>query len=502
MYRCNGVSASLATALTAMVVVFGGSTALGADPPVTLRLGVADGQGRPSEAAVTAFVDAVASESHGTVTIEPVWTAGDDTPPGFEVGTGMVLKNGDVDLALVAGRAWHDLGNSALDALQAPFLIDNDALAVAVASSPVADQLLAGLSDVGVTGLAMWPEDLRHPVAFDSCTSPIVTPAQFGGLTVRAIQSAVTTELLTTLGATVVNPDNYGPLVDSCDIQAAESGLRQGASLPGQPTFTGDVTFYPKYQVLAANGKVFGGLTSDQQAAIRTAALTTRDEMLASHPTDVEAGADWCAGGGRVVLAGADADAAFEAAAKPVFDRLAADPVAGPAVEAIRQLKATTPASPGADACSPGPESSLEPIDTTGFTGTLPPSGTFRTTVTADELIAAGASPGFATNNAATWTLTFDGDQWNGSGSRPDRALMTCSGTMTSDGTKVVMNNEVDNGCGWYDVLVWRETGDGLDLRVLELTFPSYTPQDLKDERAANDRVWTRIEGDPAPMPS
>src|SRR5262249_17816477 len=156
------------------------------------------------------------------------------------------------------------------------------------------------------------------------------------------------------------------------------------------------------------------------------------------------------------------AGAEFQASTKPVFDRLAADPVAGPAVDAIRQLKAATAPSPNAAACDPAAQPSLEPLDTAGFVGTLPPAGTFRVTLTADELAAGGASSGFAANNAGTWNLSFDLDEWSMSSSRSDRPTITCSGTLSSDGTKVVADVAVDNGCGFHDVFLWRETGNGL----------------------------------------
>lgn len=44
--------------------------------PVTLRLAVADAQGRPSEPHVLEFIEQVNTLSDGSVTIEPVWDAG------------------------------------------------------------------------------------------------------------------------------------------------------------------------------------------------------------------------------------------------------------------------------------------------------------------------------------------------------------------------------------------------------------------------------------------
>ncbi len=49
------------------------------------------------------------------------------------------------------------------------------------------------------------------------------------------------------------------PMVGDNDYQAAESGLRQRASLTDTPTATGNVIFFVKFQVLFANGAAFAG---------------------------------------------------------------------------------------------------------------------------------------------------------------------------------------------------------------------------------------------------
>jgi TRAP-type C4-dicarboxylate transport system substrate-binding protein len=459
-------------------------------PPVTLRFAVADGESRPSDPYVRAFVDEVASRSDGSVTIQPIWDAGADTPQGFEQGVAHLLVDGKADLALSAGRGWNDVGVTSLQALQAPFLIADDALAVAVASSPIADQLLASMADVGITGLAMWPEDLRHPVAFEPCVSPLLDPAQFAGITVRAIPSAITTQMIEALGATHIVADGYDEMVARCEIQAAESGLRQGSSLPGHPTFTGDVTFYPKYQVVAANTAVFDQLSPEQQEAIRKAALAVRDEALADHPLDADAAAEWCAEGGRVVLAGPEGVAAFEQAVQPVFDHLATDAVIANAIDAIRALKSTTPGSPGAAACDPA-LASPEPVDLTGFVGTDLPNGSFRAVLSESEMLERGATPVYAASNWGTKTWTFhDGTVILDQG---EHGGPPCNGTTASVGGRFVRMITLAGGCGLgYDV-VWRETGDGIELRVVAVDGdPHYS--DMASERAAIDREWTRID--------
>ena len=65
------------------------------------------------------------------------------------------------------------------------------------------------------------------------------------------------------------------------DYQAAESGLRQGASLSGTPTATGNVIFFPKFQVLFANGAALEKLSEGQRAILREAAAATQKKAIA-----------------------------------------------------------------------------------------------------------------------------------------------------------------------------------------------------------------------------
>jgi TRAP-type C4-dicarboxylate transport system substrate-binding protein len=137
------------------------------------------------------------------------------------------------------------------------------------------------------------------------------------------------------------------------DYEGAESGLLQAASLNGNPTATGNVTFFPKYQVLFANGAAFDKLSEEQRAIIRQAALATQAKALAEHPGEVEAARAWCAEKGAIVLASDEQIAAFEKAAQPVFDWIEQDPLNAELIAAIRDLKAKTPPSPGSEACAP-----------------------------------------------------------------------------------------------------------------------------------------------------
>jgi TRAP-type C4-dicarboxylate transport system substrate-binding protein len=479
---------SMAAIAAAVTLLGGGAHGVLAqgDSPVTLRFAVADAEGRPSDPYVHAFVDAVAQRSGGTVTVEPIWDAGGDA---FEQGVAHMLVDGQVELAMVAGRGWDDTGIASMQALQAPFLITDDAIALAVATSPVAADMLAGMTAKGITGLALWPEDLRHPVAFEPCMGPLLAPGDFAGRTIRSIPSAATWDLLQTLGAKPISVNGYQDMVASCEIQGAESGLRQGASLPGKPTFTGDVTFYPKFQVLAGNSAALGRLSDAQRAAITGAALAVRDQAVAEHPTEADAAAQWCADGGTVVLAGPDAVAAFEAAAQPVFDRMAADPVSAAAIDAIRGLATGVEPAAGAQACAPAPVPSATPR-AIGTPATLPPDGTWRVALTHEDMIAAGASPGNAPAGAYTWT--FEGGHAHQDVRYDDGVTEQCDAELRPSGDLVQIVYTAGASCdGEVDDIQWAVDGAGLHLSLVALEGTS----DVSANRAYLEaKPWTRVE--------
>jgi TRAP-type C4-dicarboxylate transport system substrate-binding protein len=460
------------------------AAATAADPPVALRLAVADDVGRPSDPYVRAFADEVAARSGGSVTVDVTWDAGSLTEQGFERGVANLVTDGTFDLGLAAGRAWDDVGIHALKALQAPFLIDTDALAEAVAVDPLADDLLAAMGEAGVVGLALWPEDLRHPVAFEPCIPPITSPEQLAGQTVRAIPSDVTIDLLETLGATHIWVDGYQELVETCQIQAAESGLLQGQSLPGRPTFTGDVVFFPKFQVLAAGAAAFDRLTETQRSSVRDAARAVRDLAIAEHATDADAAEAWCANGGSVVVAGPDGVNAFSSAAQPVFDRLAQDPDVAAAIEAIGELKSSVEPGPAISPCTAPPQ----PTDQVTASGVSPGLGTWRTERTAADLMAAGLDQGTADMLAGTPTLVFLEDgTWTFAPTGGDPQL--CGGPWTyADGVvrlRFVRNPAI---CGTLTLeLEWSESGAG---HALVRVMPGTNPIDT----ALFNGEWMRIE--------
>jgi Tol biopolymer transport system component/TRAP-type C4-dicarboxylate transport system substrate-binding protein len=426
---------------------------------LTLRLAVSDEQGYPSEPLVLEFIDQVKKLSNGNIIIEPTWDAGKNTTAGFETGVIQLVWDGKADLGLAASRAWDTQGITSFQALQAPFLIDNDALAEAVATSDIAAKMLDSLSKNGIMGLTLWPEDLRHPFSLLP-EKPILSPADISGRNIRVTDTGVSQKLIETLGGI--------PTTGEGGYEGAESGLRQARSLSGTPTATGNVTFFPKYQVLFANGAAFSKLSEAQQALLREAAAATQKKAIAEHPSEVEAAKTWCSDVGAVVLASDEQIAAFEKAAQPVFDWIEQDPLNGELVAAIKELKGKTPPSPGAQACEPELAQQIPTPDASAQTWStgLPPNGVWQVTLTNDEVIKMGVSKAKAPEWSGVYTFTFqDGVfHWTWEGTEDYAKGQTAS----ADGSYEVVEDFVRMTSGdVVDDVQWRLDEEGLHFHLL-----------------------------------
>ncbi len=425
--RTHSLVAALSLAVLASA---GGSTVLAQDEqPVTLRLALAAGTlyDVPSEAFVTAARDL----SGGAVTIEPTREAGGD---GGERIALQMLADGQFDLAMAPTRAWEAVGVTRPEALLVPYLIDNDALSVAVAASPIATDVLAGMMDQGFTGLTMWAEGMRHPTVFDPCGAPILTPSDVRGMRMR-ISEAVAQDLLTSMGA---KPSVGDPGDSSCPLQGTDFPLNGVWALDVPATLTADVTFFPKYSVLAADASAFRRLPARWQQVLRDAATAAQAAAIRAYRTDVDTAQTWCQAGFTIVLAGQDAVSQFKAAAQPVIDKLAADPDLAPTIQAVEALKATIPPSPNAAACQGpvrAPAASFAPAD-----APTPIDGTWVVSTTLEDQFKDPTLVGSVPNdNWGDMTLTFNSGQFTLIGKNPNYPPGTSQGIYRVDGNMLTV---------------------------------------------------------------
>ena len=474
MRRTSMVRVSAVVLGGALLVAGGaGAPVAAADPPVTLRLATASGdEGRLADM-IRGFAQDVTAASDGSIVIEPVWSAQGTLKDGGDeqVLVGRVTS-GELELVLGGSRGFDDSGSTVLQALQTPFLIDHDAIASAVATSEVATSMLDGLADAGLVGLAMWPTGLRHPITFETHPEPFLVPADLDGMHIRSSTSAMAWALLEAYGAIPSQINDF----QVSDYEGEEQGLA-GRGEPGR-TATGDVTFGARYDVLAMDDAAFSRLTPGQQEVLRTAAIALRDGAIAAVMPEATAAARFCEDGGRVVLAGPDALAAFVAGAAPLTAALESGEATRDAVAAIRALKDETAAAPGAAACEPGAQPTPA-ASAAAWVPSVAPDGVYRAEMTRAEV----------GDSAGTWTWTISGGEttltWSG---RPGQTCHPTT-TLTDDAWQLTF---ADGTFCLEEVadLHWQEADDGIAVTLAGITPPSL----YRGEAPWYDRVWRRIE--------
>lgn len=368
----------LLAALAGTVLVGCGSNSPASSEPteptgseaVTLRIGTDDEPGLPAADAIEEFARQVEERSDGRIMIEPVWHAAGPDVDDWDQAVARMVVDRELDLGLIPSRAWDTEGVTSLRALNAPFLVTSKALVDEIVTSDVSEDLLAGLEEIGITGLALLPEGMRHVFWWDQ---PLLTSDDFAGALIRAPRSATTYALLEALGATpddlVLGP-GFGAGVEDGSVAGAESSFALATGLPGSwTTAAGNVTLFPKVNSLVANAEAFAELTPDQRVIITAAAAGTRDWAIANTVDEAAAAEAYCAAGGTVVLADSAQIESLVVASRPVYEELERDESTKRLIERIRALAEDAAQPAEVAACEPdradsaGPETTVSPVD-------------------------------------------------------------------------------------------------------------------------------------------
>jgi TRAP-type C4-dicarboxylate transport system substrate-binding protein len=420
----------------------GDDKAGGSGAPVTLQIGHPDPRGYPAGDAIEEFARRVSTLSDGKVRIRPVWQAAGADVTQFEQRVARLVVSGDLDLGMIPARAWDTEGVTTLRALQAPFLISTDELLDAVVTSLGGD-LLGGLEDVGIEGLALVPEELRHPVGFGRT---LRSTADFAGVGIDAPRSNTTYALLRALGARPADLtfEQAVSALQAGKIGGAESSFLHLGSLPAPGIITANVVFFPKVNTLVANAERFDELTAEQQEILREAAEQTLRHVVDTRTREVDAARPACRAGAELITATAADVAALRRAAAPVYAELERDPTTKELIAAIREL---TPASAPASAASCGRGGAAPAPSAAGVGRAQPtiPEGAYRAEITFDEMVARGVDRAAASTNSGIMTLTLDDGRWrhNTRGLQPD-----CTGRFSYSGKRVIFLADAIPECG------------------------------------------------------
>jgi C4-dicarboxylate-binding protein DctP len=421
----------------------GDDKAGGSGAPVTLRIGISDPHGYPGSDAIEDFAQRVSTLSEGKIRIRPVWQAAGASVTQVDQRVARLVVSGDLDLGMIPARTWDTEGVTTLRALQAPFLISTDEMLDAIVTSDLRGDLLGDLEDVGIEGLALIPEQLRHPVGFGR---ELRSPADFAGIGIRAPLSNTTYALLRSLGARPADLtfEQAVAAVQAGNVSGAESSFLHLGALPARGTITANVVFFPKINTLVANAERFDELTAEQQEILREAAEQTLRHVVDTRTREVDAARPACRAGAELITATAADVAALRRAAAPVYAELERDPTTKELIAAIREL---TPASAPASAASCGRGGAAPAPSAAGVGRAQPtiPEGAYRAEITFDEMVARGVDRAAASTNSGIMTLTLDDGRWrhNTRGLQPD-----CTGRFSYSGKRVIFLADAIPECG------------------------------------------------------
>jgi TRAP-type C4-dicarboxylate transport system substrate-binding protein len=435
--------------------------------PVTLRIGTDDEPGKPAADQIQELARRVSKLSDGEITIKPVWHAAGDGPD-WDQRVARMVTGGTLEMGLIPSRAWDTEGVDSLRALNAPFLVTSDALMAEVISSDLAGDLMSGLGEANVVGIALFPEGLRHSFGLER---PLLSPDDYAGQKIRSATSKTVAAVFDALGASV-NDAEADPKVHA----AMESSYLLN---PGG-TATGNVTFFPKVNSLVIGSEAYRDLDEDQRELLAKAAAQTRDWAIQSNPSDAEAARSFCRQGGAVVNAG-DADvAALVDATAPVYAELERDQLTKELIAAIRELKQSTTVSADAPVeCGGKPEAG-------GGPATDAVDGVYRFRVTDEELRAEGVTDrNEIDQNHGVYTMTLSGGEYCWKQKAPNYVENTedCH-TYELEGDRMVFQFPD----ALPDVYRWKKAANG----DLTFTVLSAAPGDLPIARAWTAGGWQR----------
>jgi TRAP-type C4-dicarboxylate transport system substrate-binding protein len=311
----------------------GGSTAdkVGNErDPVTFTLGTNEPDASPGAMAIQLFAQRVAEATEGRVNIDPHFGVVPDAQ-AFEQKLIQRAVNGEFDLVLVRSSAWNTFGVHSVDALQLPGLIDTEEQADRVVTDDqLVGRLLGGFDEIGMTGLALYPEAPRYLLSLDGMPG-----FALGDLRERIIRAPLSETLFDVYRAVGMTPvdmsfKDFTTQVSEGNITMTENPMYRivgTASVAGGPTIVADnLTVYTKFLVLSARSDSIAALDGDDATLVRRAASDSIGAFVENREREASWIDDVCAAGHVLVDMSADDRGAFLEAASSVIDAVASGP--------------------------------------------------------------------------------------------------------------------------------------------------------------------------------
>jgi TRAP-type C4-dicarboxylate transport system substrate-binding protein len=451
----------------------------GSRSPVVLRLGNSNNSDQPDTPSIEHFAAEVAKLSKGAVRVRITFLSAGAMTPDVEARTVRMVQHGQFDLGWVGARVWDEFGVKSFEALQAPFLISSKSLLDRIVKSPMASEMLAGVRTQGVVGLALVPDNLRHPIGI---THQLVSLRDFRNARVRVQPSRVTASLFLALGANPVGISNaqIGYALAGKRVDGEELALLNS---PGGAIATANVALFPKTLTLFARSDVLARLRPSDRRALLAAAADTVRFAISNNPPDAEIVRHVCVDRRRVILASAADRAALERAARPVYRLLNANPTTRRYIATIRSWKGNTPSDPPLVL----PQECRSPAH-------VPPNGG----VLRDPSLV---------NGTYRWVLTArDAHAWDPTGPHPGDTFPMIGAAVLRDGTWRFPHSSptADDDRGTYTIranrirFVWRRVNSVLNFAFTRshdgtLHLKPILPMDFGDQFVWAYRPWRRI---------
>ncbi|HEU0336794.1 MAG TPA: hypothetical protein VFR43_09585 [Gaiellaceae bacterium] len=345
--------------------------------------------------------------------------------PDYERGMIADVRSGAVDAALIGARAWDRVGVTSFRALVAPFLVDGFELEQRVLESTLAERMLAGVEPLGLVGVALLPGELRRPLGL---TRALVGPADYAGAAIGIRPAGVARATFAALGAQA--REFQATTSGLAGFDGAESGvatIQNNRYDRDARALTANVVLWPRPTTLVVNAKAFAALDSEQQQALRRLGAELTGPMLETLRGSQQASlAAICRAGRLSLVTVSPADAtALRNAVQPVYDQLERDGLTRELLEGIASMREGL--RPAVDEPLRCPQDRPAPVPAAL-------RGMWRTDVTREDLLSAGAHREDAERFQGPITIELGDGRWVG---RVEEAGSVFRGTYEVDGDVV-----------------------------------------------------------------
>ena len=434
MTRWGLVSAACATIVVSAFACGGtgdkaGGAASGGEP-VTLNVaGYADSEWNE-------FAATVRRLSGGSVRFRITPPRG-ATRVEYETAAVVDVRRGRLDLAVVDARTLDRVGVTSFRAVLAPFLVDSLALEERVLDGPIGERMLDTVDAAGLVAVGILPGPLRRPVGF---THSLAVLGEFRGSVVGSVPFALAGRTFGALGAqtrALDVPRRLGA-VDGADLTVTELDLTGYDNLAR--SIAADVVLWPHLLVVVANTQRFTSLGQSRQALLRRASREAVSPAVERIRTQELAGLARICERDVAALVTTTPRQRFvlSRAVQPVYSALRRDQRTHELMDLIESERRG--AGPDVLRCA-------APGAPTGGAAVGRLDGTWRWSVTRDDLRAVGETPTGIANNTGRWRLVVKdgrfelrgldaGDIYRGSFRvTDDRIAVRLDGAHTADPT-------------------------------------------------------------------